>query len=176
MVTTLLNTEESFKGLLMPGIGRALLWMIKYYDLDIKNKSCVVVGRSTSVGLPLFMILNRLGGNVTLLHSRTKNPKEILRNADVVVAALGVGHYMKAEDLKLNAVVIDYGVVENEEGEVIGDFDPSGALEKGISYSPVPGGVGPVCTSALFLNGTYLWQNQHGIKREKKWIKKFTQG
>lgn len=149
----------------IPATPFGIMELLRRYKLDISGKHAVVIGRSHIVGRPMSILLSQKGnpGNatVTLTHSRTQNLAEITRSADVVVSALGVPNFLKADMVKDGAIIIDVGITrvpdENHpKGYVItGDVDYEAVKEKSSYITPVPGGVGPM-TIAMLLKNTYL--------------------
>ena len=126
--------------------------MLKYYNISVSGKKCVVIGRSNIVGKPMAMLLLKENGTVEICHSRTENLKEETLSADILVAAVGIANFVTADMVKDGAVVIDVGMNRNEEGKLCGDvcFDE---VEKKASFiTPVPGGVGPMTITMLLEN------------------------
>ena len=152
---------ESF----IPATPFGIMEMLKRYDLDISGKHCVVIGRSHIVGRPISILMSQKGqpGNatVTLAHSRTKNLAALTQKADIIVSALGVPDFLKADMVKQGVIVIDVGITrvsdENHpRGYVIkGDVDFKAVAKKSSYITPVPGGVGPM-TIAMLLQNTLL--------------------
>lgn len=122
------------------------------YD-DLSGKRAVVLGRSNIVGKPIAHLLLAKNATVTIAHSRTANIEEVCREADIVVAAVGVQKLVKANWIKEGAVVIDVGTNRDEHGKLCGDVDFDAVKEKTYAISPVPGGVGPM-TIAMLLENT----------------------
>jgi len=149
----------------IPATPFGIVELLKRYHLDISGKHAVVIGRSHIVGRPMSILLsgkNQPGNaTVTLTHSRTQNLAELTRTADVVVSALGVPNFLKADMVKEGAVIIDVGITRVPEknhpkGYVItGDVDFEAVKEKASYITPVPGGVGPM-TIAMLLQNTFL--------------------
>ena len=149
----------------IPATPFGIVELLKRYHLDISGKHAVVIGRSHIVGRPMSILLsgkNQAGNaTVTLTHSRTQNLAELTRNADVVVSALGVPNFLKADMVKEGAIIIDVGITRVPEknhpkGYVItGDVDFEAVKEKASYITPVPGGVGPM-TIAMLLQNTFL--------------------
>lgn len=137
--------------------------MIKSKGIEIKGKHVVVVGRSNIVGKPVGQLLLNEHATVTYCHSRTENMQAFTREADILIVAVGREHFIKGEDIKEGAVVIDVGVNRNSEGKLTGDVEFSSAEQKASYLTPVPGGVGPM-TITMLLHNTILsakWkQNQ----------------
>ena len=125
-----------------------IMRMLDHYDVDISGMHAVVVGRSPILGKPMAMMLLNKNATVTICHSRTKELENHVRNADLVVGAVGVPKLIKKEWLKKGAVVIDAGY----HPEKCGDIDLDGIEEIASSYTPVPGGVGPMTINTLILN------------------------
>lgn len=119
---------------------------------QIPGKDCVVIGRSNIVGKPMAMLLLHANGTVTVAHSRTQNLAEVTRRADILVAAVGIAKFVKADMVKPGAVVIDVGMNRDENGKLCGDVDFD-AIEPIVSaITPVPGGVGPMTRAMLMQN------------------------
>ena len=149
----------------IPATPFGILELLERYGVETKGKHTVVIGRSHIVGRPMSILMGRKGfpGNstVTLTHSYTKNIEEITIQADIIITALGVPNYLKANMVKDGVVVIDVGITRvpdetNEKGYVItGDVDFDQVSEKASFITPVPGGVGPM-TIAMLLKNTLL--------------------
>ncbi len=136
----------------LPCTPAGIMEMLKYYNISVKGKKCVVIGRSNIVGKPMAMLLLKENGTVEICHSRTENLKEETLSADILVAAVGKSYFVTADMVKEGAVVIDVGMNRNSEGKLCGDvcFDE---VEKKASYiTPVPGGVGPMTITMLLEN------------------------
>jgi methylenetetrahydrofolate dehydrogenase (NADP+)/methenyltetrahydrofolate cyclohydrolase len=112
----------------------------------------VVIGRSNIVGKPMAMLLLNANATVTVCHSKTKNLKEVCRNADILVAAIGKARFVTADYVKQGAVVIDVGMNRDENGKLCGDVDFENVKEKCSYITPVPGGVGPMTITMLLYN------------------------
>ena len=135
----------------VPCTPAGIMEMLKYEDIEIAGKSCVVIGRSNIVGKPMAMLLLHANGTVTVCHSKTKNLKEICRNADILVAAVGKAKFVTEDMVKPGAVVIDVGM-NRENGKLCGDVDFDAVKEKASAITPVPGGVGPMTIAMLMQN------------------------
>ncbi len=131
-----------------------ILSLLKNYDCEVSGKDVVIVGRSSIVGKPLAALLLQKHATVTVVHSRTTNLKAHTRRADILVAAVGIPHFIKEEMVQTGAVVIDVGITRRE-GRLIGDVDFEPVEKKCRAITPVPGGVGPM-TVAMLLENTYL--------------------
>lgn len=129
-----------------------IIKMLDYYNIEIKGKEAVVVGRSNIVGKPIGMLLLHRHATVTTCHSRTKDLGEVTRRADILVAAIGRPNFIAADMVKEGAVVIDVGINRDEDGKLIGDVDFENVKEKASYITPVPGGVGPMTISMLLWN------------------------
>lgn len=129
----------------------ACMEMLKFYDIPIKGKNCVVLGRSLVVGKPVAMLLLRAQGTVTICHSRTENLADVCKNADILVAAVGRPKMVKANFVKAGQIVIDVGINADPDnpGKYCGDVDFAEAEPIVDKISPVPAGVGSVTTSVL---------------------------
>ena len=152
-----------------------IMELLKRYDVDTEGKNVVVIGRSHIVGRPISILMSQKGkaanSTVTLTHSRTKNIEELTQQADIIVSALGVPEFLKAEMVKEGAVIIDVGITRvaddsREKGYYItGDVDFDNVSKKASFITPVPGGVGPM-TIAMLLKNTLLARERHRANRE----------
>lgn len=131
-----------------PATAAAVLEILRYEKVPLTGARAVVVGRSTVVGKPTALLLTEADATVTVCHSRTVDLAERCAEADVLVAAVGRAHMLTERHVKAGAVVIDVGTNPTEDGQLVGDVDPSAAARAG-RYTPVPGGVGPVTTMVL---------------------------
>lgn len=129
--------------------------LLKYYNIEISGKNCVIIGRSNIVGKPMAALLLEQNGTVTVCHSRTKNLAEVTSNADILVAAVGRAGFVTADMVKDGAVVIDVGINRNSDGKLCGDVDYDAVKEKASYITPVPGGCGPM-TIALLMKNTLI--------------------
>jgi methylenetetrahydrofolate dehydrogenase (NADP+)/methenyltetrahydrofolate cyclohydrolase len=149
----------------IPATPFGILELLERYNVETKGKQTVVIGRSHIVGRPMSILMGRKGfpGNstVTLTHSHTKNINQITSQADIIITALGVPNYLKAEMIKDDAVIIDVGITRvpdetTEKGyKITGDVDFENVSKKASYITPVPGGVGPM-TIAMLLKNTLL--------------------
>lgn len=126
--------------------------MLEAYDIDVQGKNVVIIGRSNIVGKPLIQCMLKKNGTVTVCHSKTQNIKEITRNADILIAALGKAKFVTEDMVKDGAVIIDVGINRNEEGKLVGDVDFENVEKKASYITPVPGGVGPMTIAMLMTN------------------------
>lgn len=167
-VLSLIPAEKDVDGFWAENVGRLVLGlpttvactpfgvlkMLQSENIELSGKNAVVLGRSNIVGKPMAMLLLKENCTVTICHSKTQNLKEICRNADILVAAIGKPKFVTADMVKEGAVVIDVGINRTDSG-LVGDVDYDN-VEKISSYiTPVPGGVGPM-TIAMLLENTYL--------------------
>lgn len=138
-----------------------IIELLKRSHIDIVGKNCVIVGRSNIVGKPVSLLLLREHGTVTICHSRTNNLTDILQQADIVVAAVGIPKFIKGEQLKADAVVIDVGMNRDENGKLCGDVDFDSAKDHVAAITPVPGGVGPMTIAMLMKNCVLAAKSNH---------------
>lgn len=129
--------------------------ILKEYGIEVAGLNAVVIGRSNIVGKPMANLLLNASATVTVTHSKTKNLKEICKNADLIVAAIGKPFFLKADMVKEGAVVVDVGINRLDDGRLVGDVDFDEVAPKCSYITPVPGGVGPM-TIAMLLNNTIL--------------------
>ena len=141
-----------------------IMELLKRYNVETSGKHTVVIGRSDIVGRPISILMSQKSnpGNstVTLAHSRTKNIEELTRQADIIISALGVPNFVKADMVKEGAVIVDVGITRvsdnSQKGyKIVGDVDYENVSKKSRYITPVPGGVGPM-TIAMLLKNTLL--------------------
>jgi len=138
--------------LFVPCTPRGIMELIARSGIDLKGKEAVVVGRSNIVGKPMAMLLLAQHATVTMCHSRTGDLPAVTRRADVLIAAVGKPHMIKADMVKEGAVVIDVGVNRLENGKLAGDVAFDDVAPKASFITPVPGGVGPMTIAMLMKN------------------------
>ncbi len=126
--------------------------LLKYANVDISGKNCVVIGRSNIVGKPVASLMLHENATVTVVHSRTKNIKEICKQADILIVAIGKQGFVTKEFVKEGAVIIDVGINRCEDGKVRGDVDFDDVVDVASAITPVPGGVGPMTITMLLQN------------------------
>ncbi|MCB0514482.1 MAG: bifunctional 5,10-methylenetetrahydrofolate dehydrogenase/5,10-methenyltetrahydrofolate cyclohydrolase [Chitinophagales bacterium] len=146
----------------LPATPWGIVQMLERYQIATSGKHCVVIGRSNIVGMPVSILLarNAQPGNctVTITHSRTQNLAEIVRTADIIIAAIGKPHFVTADMVKKDAVVIDVGInrVKADDTKsgfrLVGDVDFENVAPQCTAITPVPGGVGPMTVVSLMLN------------------------
>ena len=148
----------------LPCTPAGIMEILRHYNIDVAGKECVVIGRSNIVGKPMAMLLLHQNGTVTICHSKTKNLKDITSRADILVAAVGIPHFVTADMVKEGAVVIDVGMDRDENGKLCGDVDFAAVEPKASYITPVPGGVGPMTIATLLKNTVTAAKQQNGIK------------
>ncbi|WP_099810818.1 bifunctional methylenetetrahydrofolate dehydrogenase/methenyltetrahydrofolate cyclohydrolase [Streptococcus suis] len=139
---------------MIPSTPAGIMEMFKEYQIELEGKSALVIGRSNIVGKPMAQLLLDANATVTIAHSRTKNLPELARQADILVVAIGRGHFVTKEFVKPGAVVIDVGMNRDENGKLIGDVKYDEVAEVASHITPVPGGVGPM-TITMLMEQTY---------------------
>ncbi|MDQ6127417.1 bifunctional methylenetetrahydrofolate dehydrogenase/methenyltetrahydrofolate cyclohydrolase FolD [Staphylococcus epidermidis] len=143
--------EQTF----VPCTPLGIMEILKHADINLEGKNAVVIGRSHIVGQPVSKLLLQANATVTILHSRTKNMNAHLKQADVIVSAVGQPGLVTKENLKKGAVIIDVGNTPDENGKLKGDVAYDEVKEIASAITPVPGGVGPL-TITMVLNNTLL--------------------
>ena len=141
---------------------QGMIKLLDYYDIPLKGKHAVVVGRSNIVGKPMSLMLLRRDCTVTVCHSKTENLAKYTKDADILVCAVGKKHIITADMVKDGAVVLDAGI-NRVDGKIYGDADYEEISKKAAYITPVPGGVGPMTITMLMYN-TYL----AGMRKIKK--------
>ncbi|XP_076948770.1 bifunctional protein FolD 4, chloroplastic-like [Bidens hawaiensis] len=147
--------------LFVPCTPKGCIELLHRYDIPIKGKRAVVIGRSNIVGMPAALLLQREDATVSIVHSRTKNPEEITRQADIIISAVGQPNMVRGSWVKPGAVLIDVGINSVEDAEcargyrLVGDICYEEASKVASAITPVPGGVGPM-TIAMLLSNTLL--------------------
>ena len=135
----------------IPCTSKAVIEILDYYKIDLTGKNVVIVGRSNIVGKPLIPQFLNKNATVTVCHSKTKKIDEILKNADIIVMAIGKAKFLKKNMIKENAILIDVGI-NFEDGKMVGDIDFEDVKDKAYAITPVPGGIGVVTNSLLIDN------------------------
>ena len=136
----------------LPCTPAGIMELIHESGVEVDGKTCVVIGRSNIVGKPMSMLLLHENGTVTTCHSHTKNLAEVTKSADILVAAVGIPKFVKADMVKPGAVVIDVGMDRDENGKLCGDVDFNEVEPVAGAITPVPGGVGPMTIAMLMRN------------------------
>jgi len=159
-----MNIGKMVNGLpsFLPATPKGIMELLKRYKISTEGKHCVILGRSNIVGTPLSIMLSRKSPNanctVTLCHSKTKNIKKFIEKADILIAALGIKHFITADMVKKNAIIIDVGIHRIKSNEkksgykLVGDVDFENVYTKCSYITPVPGGVGPMTIVSLLSN------------------------
>lgn len=157
----LVRGEQGLRSCTPDGVMR----LLREYQIDIKGKQAVVVGRSILVGKPMALMLLEADATVTIAHSRSQNLAEITRNADILIAAVGRPDLIRADMVKPNAVVIDVGMnrITDESGnsKLVGDVHFDSVREVAQFITPVPGGVGPMTVTILLQNTVLSYTRAH---------------
>lgn len=136
----------------LPCTPAGIMEMLKYENIETTGKHCVVIGRSNIVGKPMAMLMLHANSTVTICHSKTENLKEICRQADILIAAVGRAKFVTADMVKEGAVVIDVGMNRPTDGKLCGDVDFDAVEPICSAITPVPGGVGPMTIATLMQN------------------------
>jgi methylenetetrahydrofolate dehydrogenase (NADP+)/methenyltetrahydrofolate cyclohydrolase len=155
-----MNVGMMFKGLetFLPATPYGIIQLLAYYNIETSGKNCVIIGRSDIVGKPMSALMLQKNCTVTVCHSKTVNLSDFTQRADIIIAALGVPLFLKANMVKEGAVVIDVGITRVEDSsskngyKLLGDVDFNSVAPKCSFITPVPGGVGPMTRVALLLN------------------------
>ena len=161
------NVGLMFKGLpcYLPATPFGIIKLLEYYQIETSGKNCVVIGRSDIVGKPMAALMLGKNCTVTICHSKTVDINSFTQKADIIIAAVGIPNYVKAEMIKEGAVVIDVGITrvndDSEKGyKLIGDVDFISAATKASFITQVPGGVGPMTRVGLLLNTLMAIKNK----------------
>ena len=146
----------------LPCTPAGVMEMLKYENIEVEGKTCVVIGRSNIVGKPMNMLLLHQNGTVTVCHSKTKILKEVCKNADILVAAGGRPKFVTEDMVKEGAVVIDVGI-NRADCKLCGDGDFENVKNKVSAITPVPGGVGPMTIAMLMQNTLTAAKKQNNL-------------
>lgn len=151
-----MNTGHLWNGRpqMIPCTPAGIMEMLREYHVDLEGKQAVIIGRSNIVGKPMAQLLLDKNATVTLTHSRTRNLPEVAKQADILIVAIGRGHFVTKDFVKEGAVVIDVGMNRDANGKLIGDVDFADVAPIASLITPVPGGVGPM-TITMLLEQTY---------------------
>lgn len=156
--------------LFVPCTSKGCMELLNRYGVEIKGKRAVVIGRSNIVGMPVALLLQRANATVSIVHSKTQNPEEITRQADILIAAAGAPNLVKGNWLKPGVVVIDVGInavddpMSTRGYRLVGDVCFEEACKVASAITPVPGGVGPMTIAMLLSNTLSSVKRIHGIK------------
>ena len=151
-----INTGHLWSGrpIMVPCTPAGIMEMLAAYNIGLEGKHAVIIGRSNIVGKPMAQLLLAKNATVTLTHSRTRNLSDVAKSADVLIVAIGQGHFVTKDFVKEGAVVIDVGMNRDTDGKLIGDVAFDEVKELASYITPVPGGVGPM-TITMLLEQTY---------------------
>jgi methylenetetrahydrofolate dehydrogenase (NADP+)/methenyltetrahydrofolate cyclohydrolase len=147
-VEKLLNNDPSG---IVPATTRGILSLLDYYQIDLKGKKVLVIGRSALVGKPTAVACTNRGATVTVAHSETTNISDLSRQADIIISAAGAPGLINKDYVKKGQVIIDVGI-SRKDGKIMGDVDFDTVSEEVAAVSPVPGGVGLLTVASLFQN------------------------
>lgn len=153
------------KPVLVPATPKGIITLLKRYFVEIEGKRVVIVGRSKLVGMPLALLFNHANATVTVCHSYTENLKDITKQADILVSAVGKANFISGDMIKKDAVVVDVGI-NRQMGHIVGDVNFKEAMEVARLVTPVPKGVGPMTIASLLENVLECYDLQ---KRDMKW-------
>lgn len=142
---------QNSKNFISPSTPAGIMEMLKRYEIDLKGKDVVVVGRSNIVGKPMAALILNAHGTVTICNSYTKNLAEKTKRADILISAVGKPKFITADMVKDGAIVIDVGI-NRVDGKLVGDVDFENTCNKTLYITPVPGGVGALTVAMLFSN------------------------
>ncbi len=146
-----------------PCTPKGIMTLLEHYQLSPTGHHAVVVGRSNIVGKPLALMLLQQHATVTICHSKTQNLEELLRSADILVAAAGQPGLVRAEVVKPGAIVVDVGINRLPSGKLMGDVDFEALQHRAGYITPVPGGVGPMTIATLMTNTLRLYKMQQKV-------------
>lgn len=159
--------------LFVPCTPKGCIELLHRYGIQIKGKKAVVIGRSNIVGMPAALLLQREDATVTIVHSRTKNPKDIIKQADIIISAVGQANMVRGSWIKPGAVIIDVGINPVEDPEsprgyrLVGDICYDEAIKVASAVTPVPGGVGPMTIAMLLSNTLSSAKRMHKFEDRK---------
>ena len=139
---------------------KAIVALLAEYKINLSGVKVLVIGRGMTVGRPLSILLSQkpINATVTLAHSASKNLTELIKESDVVIAAMGSAQFIKAEMVKKGSVLVDVGITRDS-NQLVGDFDPK-VIEVASAFAPMPGGVGPMTRVMLLKNVIELARNE----------------
>jgi len=144
---------------LVPCTPKGIIALLEYYNIEIKGKHAVIINRSNLVGKPLFFMILKRNATVSICHTSTININNFIKNADILITAVGQPNFITKEKIKEGVIIIDVGT-NRVKGKPCGDVDFQGVLDKCSWITPNPGGVGPMTVSFLLQNTFYAYQNQ----------------
>ena len=153
---------------LVPCTPMGIIDLLDYYNIPIESKNVVVIGRSNLVGKPMANLMTNRNATVTLCHSKTENLIYYTRNADILVAAVGIPNFITEDMVKPGAVIIDVGINRLPDGSLCGDVDFASVKEKASYITPVPGGVGQMTVAELAVNTYKAHTLQKSLTKQGK--------
>ena len=163
-------SQKNDENLLIPCTPYGCLLMLKELNIDLVGKNAVVIGRSNIVGKPMAQLLLKESCTVTIVHSKTVNIKNICRNADILVAAIGKPEFVNKDWVKEGAIVIDVGInrvqLNEDNYKLVGDVLYDEVEKRASAISPVPGGVGPMTIACLLRNTTISCKTKLSVNRK----------
>ena len=163
-------SQKNDENLLIPCTPYGCLLMLKELNIDLVGKNAVVIGRSNIVGKPMAQLLLKESCTVTIVHSKTVNIKNICRNADILVAAIGKPEFVNKDWVKEGAIVIDVGInrvqLNEDNYKLVGDVLYNEVEKRASAISPVPGGVGPMTIACLLRNTTISCKTKLSVNRK----------
>lgn len=151
LTQTCLTALESGQPIFIPPTPGSVLSVLEHLKINLKGKKVAIFGRGKLVGKPLASLFLHAGAEVAVIHSKTENPTNVSRSADIIVSGIGKKHIITKDMVKPGAVVIDAGTMV-EDGKAYGDVDTHGVLEVASAVTPSPGGVGPITIARLLMN------------------------
>lgn len=155
------------KGQIVPCTPKGIMRLLAEYQINLDGKKVVIVGRSKIVGMPLIALMLNANATVTVAHSHTKNLKEITRDADIVITAIGQAEFFDMQYFNSDAIIIDVGTNRNEVGKLVGDVKRDAVMGHVAYLSPVPGGVGPM-TITMLMEQTIQFAEERESKCNEK--------
>lgn len=160
-----LNVGKLFQGqnTFIPCTPLGIIKLLEFYNINIEGLSTVIIGRSNIIGKPMIECLLRKNATVTVCHSKTKNIRDITKNADIIISCVGKENMVTEDMVKDNAIIIDVGMNKDVNGHLIGDVDFKNVINKASYITPVPGGVGPMTITMLMYNVIKACKLQNGI-------------
>lgn len=154
----ILNEKDGF----VPCTPLGIMELFKEYKINLQGKRACVIGRSNIVGKPMFNLLLNANATPTILHSKSENLKEITKECDIIIVAIGQAKFLKEDMIKDGAVVVDVGINKDENLKLVGDVDFENVSKKCSFITPVPGGVGPMTIAMLLKNTIKSAKNSRG--------------
>lgn len=144
---------------LRPCTPAGIMRLLDYYNIDLTGLNALIIGRSNIVAKPLAALMLNENATVTIAHSKTRNLFDLTKQMDLIVTSVGKAGFLPKEAIRQGVILIDVGINRSNDGKLVGDVDPA-CYEMAASYTPVPGGVGPLTVAQLIVNTVQAWQ-QH---------------